>query len=387
VESVVRRTLVRIILFLAVATVIVLLVVRYMRPDPIQVAVHSVERGRVEATVANTRAGTVKACRRAMLAPQSGGQVSNLPIQEGDRVEKGSLMLELWNVDLRAQLSLAESEALAAAARAEQACLAADLAARDARRAVSLFAENVLDEQARDRAEAERDTTRAACEAARATAEEAKSRVAVARAALERTVLRAPFDGVVAELNAELGEVVIPSPPGIPTPPAVDLIEEGCLYVLAPIDEMDAQRVLAGLPARVSLDAFPGRSFAGTVRRVAPYVLDREKQARTLDVEVEIEEAGSIQNLLPGYSADVEILLERRDDVLRVPAEAVTGEGRVLRLRDGHLEELEIETGISNWRFVEVLSGLREGDRIVLSLDRPGVADGAAATPEDESVP
>lgn len=380
-----RRTLVRIILLLAVATVIVLLVVRYMRPDPVQVAVHSVERGRVEATVANTRAGTVKACRRAMLSPQSGGQVSNLPIEEGARVEKGSLMLELWNEDLRAQFSLAESEALAAAARAEQACLAADLAARDARRATSLFAEKVLGEQARDRAEAERETTRAACEAARATAEESKSRVAVARAALERTVLRAPFDGVVAELNAELGEVVIPSPPGIPTPPAVDLIEEGCLYVLAPIDEMDAQRVLAGLPARVSLDAFPGRSFAGTVRRVAPYVLDREKQARTLDVEVEIEEAGSIQNLLPGYSADVEVLLERRDDVLRVPAEAVTGEGRVLLLRDGHLEEREIETGISNWRFMEVLSGLREGDRIVLSLDRPGVADGVAAIPEDES--
>ncbi len=380
-----RRTLLRLIVLLAVATVIVLLAVRYMRPDPVRVAVQSVERGWVEATVANTRAGTVKACRRAMLAPQSGGQVSRLPVKEGARVKKGGLMLELWNEDLRAQLSLAESEALAAAAKAEQACLAADLAAREARRAVSLFAEKVLDEQARDRAEAERDTTRAACEAARATAEEAKSRVAVARAVLERTILRAPFDGVVAELNAELGEVVIPSPPGIPTLPAVDLIEEGCLYVLAPIDEVDAQRVLPGLPARVSLDAFPDRTFAGTVRRVAPYVLDREKQARTLDVEVEIEEAGSIPNLVPGYSADVEILLERREDVLRVPAEAVTGEGRVLLLRNGRLEERAIETGISNWRFVEVLSGLSEGDRIVLSLDRPGVADGAPAIPEDEA--
>jgi HlyD family secretion protein len=209
----------------------------------------------------------------------------------------------------------------------------------------------------------------------------------VARAALERTILVAPFDGIIAELNAELGEVVTPSPPGIPTLPAVDLIEEGCLYVVAPLDEIDGRSVRTGQPARITLDAFPDRQFGGTVRRIAPYVLDREKQARTLDVEVEIDDPGSIPALIPGYSADVEIILERREDVLRIPAESISGEERVLVLTDGLLEEKRIETGVANWQFVEVTSGLAEGESIVLSLDRAGVAAGARAVAEPSGAP
>ena len=65
-------------------------------------------------------------------------------------------------------------------------------------------------------------------------------------------MLTAPFDGVVAEVNAELGEYVTPSPPGIPTPPAVDLIDDRCLYVTAPIDEVDAPEIRTGMPAPFS---------------------------------------------------------------------------------------------------------------------------------------
>lgn len=351
-------------------------------PRPLFVAVRPVERGWVESTVANTRAGTVNACRRAKLAPQVSGQVKRLPVKEGDRVEQGDLLLELWNQDLRAQLSLARSEARAAEARAQQACLAAELALREADRTSRLHRDRVVDERALDRALSERDTTHAACQAARASAEEARSRVEVAQAALGRTILLAPFDGVVAELNAELGEVVTPSPPGIPTPPAVDFIEEGCMYVSAPIDEIDGRSVRVGQPARITMDAYPGQRFDGTVRRVAPYVLDREKQARTLEVEVEIDDPAAIPSLVPGYSADVEIILERRESVLRIPAEAVSGEDRVLILEDGVLQERRIETGVANWRYVEVTSGVKEGELIVLSLDRAGVEAGARAVAE-----
>ena len=377
------RSLLRRALVLIIAAIAVYATWRYLQPRPVGVVVARVERGWVESTVANTRAGTIKACRRSKLAPQAGGQVSRLPVREGDRVEEGDLLLEVWNEDLKSQLLLSESEARATTARAEQACLSAGLAVREERRLSQLYESRVIDEQALDRAQADRDTTRAACQAARATADESKSRVEVARAALERTVLRAPFDGIVAALNAEVGEVVIPSPPGIPTPPAIDLIEEGCLYVTAPIDEIDGRQVRPGQRARVTLDAFPGRSFPGTVRRVAPYVLDVEKQARTLDVEVAIDDPRSIPNLLPGYSADVEVLLERRENVLRIPTEAISGENRVLVLANGTLEEHKIERGISNWQFVEVASGLSEGEQIVLSLDRAGVKAGAMAVAEN----
>jgi HlyD family secretion protein len=376
------RTFLRPLLVLIAVAAVALGLYHYLEPAPIVVAVRAVERGTVEGTVANTRAGTVKACRRSKLAPQTGGEVERLPVKRGDHVKANAILMELWNDDLRAQLQLAESQARADTARAEQGCLAADLAAREADRMTQLFTKHVADEQSRDRAESDRETTRAACVAARASADESRSRINVAKAALERTILRAPFDGVVAEVNGEVGEVVIPSPPGIPTPPAIDLIEEGCLYVSAPIDEVDARRVTPGLPARVTLDAYPGKTLDGKVRRVAPYVLDVEKQARTREVEVNILDPRAFPDVVPGYSADVEVILDRRDDVLRVPAEAISGEGRVLVLASGRLEERAIATGVTNWQYAEVTTGLKEGDLVVVSHDRTGVVAGALAVAE-----
>ena len=211
----------------------------------------------------------------------------------------------------------------------------------------------------------------------------AASRVDVVTARLERTLLRAPFAGVVAEINGELGEFVTPSPVGIPTPPTVDLIDTSCLFISAPIDEVDAPYAKPGLPARISLDAFPDVTFPGEVRRVAPYVLDVERQARTVEIEAEIVDAEET-GLLPGYSADVEIILDSRDAVVRVPTSAVLPEGAVYVWHpDSRLMELrEIATGISNWEFTEVVDGLAEGDVIVSSIDRQGVEDGALAEPE-----
>ena len=104
------------------------------------------------------------------------------------------------------------------------------------------------------------------------------------------------------------------------------------------------------MPARISLDAFRGKTFAGRVRRIAPYVLDLEKQARTVEVEVRFAEPGGVKGLLPGYSADAVIILESRPDVLRVPAEAVLEGPKVLVLEpDGVIRERSVETGISNW--------------------------------------
>ena len=134
--------------------------------------------------------------------------------------------------------------------------------------------------------------------------------MAAARATQKRTVLRAPFAGVVARITGEVGEFTTPSPPGIPTPPAVDLIDDSCLYVTAPIDEVDVARVRVGQRASITIDAIPGRRFPGRVRRVAPYVVDFEKQARTVDVEMEFLNPEDVKALLVGYSADAEIILD-----------------------------------------------------------------------------
>jgi len=349
-----------------------------MRPQPIPVRVVEVGRGRVEATVVNTRAGTVLAVHRAKIAPPTSGQVIRLPVSEGDRVETDQVLMELWNVGIKAELALAESEARAAEARAEQSCHRADNAKRVARRKTRLLERKVVSEEDVDLAVTDAKAAEAACRASRAEADVARDRIAVKQAALERTILTAPFAGVIAEVNAELGQVVTPSPPGIATPPAVDLIGTDCPYVSAPIDEVDAPSIRTGMPARISLDAFPERTFEGRVDRIAPYVLDVEKQARTVEVEVTFSCPDLTVALLPGYSADAEIILDVHEDVLRVPSEAVIEGPRVLVLAaDGVIEERGIETGIVNWEYSEVVSGLSAGDRVVLSVNRDGVVAGA----------
>ena len=359
----------------------------WSRPEPPRVRVQTAETGPVERIVANTRAGTVTACRRARLAPGTGGQIDRLEVREGDRVAAGQILLELWNHDLQAQLLLARRESEAGEARARAACLNADNARREADRQVKLKARKMASEEAVDRALTAAQAGAAECEAARANARVSAARVGVTEAELERTRLTAPFAGVVAEVSGELNEYVTPSPPGIPTPPAVDLIDDGCYYISAPIDEVDAARVRVGQPVRVSLDAFGERSFEGRVRRIAPYVLDQEKQARTVEVEVDLDHPPEDSALLAGYSADVEIVIERKADTLRIPTAAVRQgvEPSVLVLAsDGLVAGRTISRGLSNWEWTEVVQGLAVGEQVILSVDREGVEEGARAVAEDE---
>jgi len=170
-------------------------------------------------------------------------------------------------------------------------------------------------------------------------------------------------------------------------PPAIDLIDDTCLYVKAPMDEVDAPKIRVGQTARITLDAFAKQPFPARVKRVAPYVSAVEKQARTVDVEVDFAAPEAARGLLVGYSADVEIVLDTKDQALRVPTAALLEGNRVLLFKDGTLEERKVRTGIANWEFTEVLDGLQPGDRIVTSLEKEGVKAGArvrAAEPGDE---
>jgi HlyD family secretion protein len=356
---------------------------RWTRPKPVAVAVEAIARGRVERTVANTRAGTVNACRRARLAPPLGGQIVALPVREGDRVREGQVLLELWSQEGVAQTHVAQEQAHSATLHAQEACLNAEVAEREAGRAAKLHRGGLLPDDQLDRAVSTAKTLRAACNAAGADVRQSEAGVQMARASLTRTVLRAPFDGVIAKLNGELGEFTMPSPPGIPTPPVIDLIDDRCLYVTAPIDEVDVAQVRVGQPATISIEALPGRRFPGRVRRVAPYVLDVEKQARTVDVEVELSNPADAKALVVGYSADVEIVIDAHENVVRVPTQALREGNRALVLApEGVLEERHLETGIANFAYTEVRSGLEPGQKVVVSVERQGVVPGAHAVAE-----
>ena len=375
-----RRHIHWIVLIIVIAAIAVI-VWFFTRTKPVEVVVKPVDRGIVERTVANTRAGTVKACRRAKLSPSVGGQIAKLNIREGDTVKEGELLLEIWNQDLVAEVQLAQSQAEADRARAKATCLKADVSQREANRLVKLYDKKVASEEKTDKAVTDAKALKADCNAAKASVLMSEARIGVVKANLDRTRLIAPFDGVVAEINGELSEFVTPSPIGIATPPVVDLIDNTCFYITAPIDEVDVPKIAPGMDARVSLDAFGDRRFPGKVRRIAPYVLDREKQARTVDVEVEFTMPEDIRKMLAGYSADVEIILDVRQNTLRIPTSSVLDGNRVFVYLPGDkvIKTREFKSGISNWNYTEVISGLKLNELVVTNVDTDGMKDNVAA--------
>ena len=349
-----------------------------MRPKEIEVTVAQVTRGTVEKIVANTRAGTLNACRKANLSPGIGGQISVLTVEDGDRVTEGQLLVELWNNDLKSEAALVEKEIKAAETNAAASLLQADIALREADRIQKLVKDNAISDQDVDRTATEAKVRRAAYEAAATGIAVSRARRAVINAQLERTRLVAPFDGIIAKINGELNEYVTPSPPGIATPPTVVLLDTSCFYVIAPIDEVDAPAVKINMDARVIMDAFGNKHFPARVRRIDPYVLDLEKQARTVDVEVEFERDENGEKFLAGYSSDVEIIIEVKEDVLRIPTQSLLDNNKVYvyQPQSRTLKEKIVKVGLSNWDNTQVIAGLKEGDSVVISTDRPGLEDG-----------
>lgn len=377
-----RRILISLVILVALAAAFWW----FTRPKPIAVVVREIDRGKVESSIANTRAGTVEACQRTKLSTIIGGRIEVLAVKEGDRVKKGQLLMKLWNDDQQAQSTLAQTQVVTARQRVTEACAQATNAEREAARQTSLREKGFVSSSREESARTEADARRASCEAAKADVAQFQAKVSATRVEQGRTILYAPFDGTIAKIVGEVGEYSTPSPPGVQTPPAIDLIDDSCLYIKAPMDEVDAPKITAGQPVRISLDALPKQSFAGTVKRVAPYVSAVEKQARTVDIEATFNKPDEPGKLLVGYSADVEVILAVRDDVVRVPTAALLEGGRVLVAgKDGKLEERKIKPGLANWEFTEVLEGLTAGERVVTSLERVGVKAGADYTLEEKS--
>lgn len=373
----------RLLVVAAIAGAALFLTLTRFDPDPIPVRVAAVSRGRVEATVTNSRAGTVKARRRAKLSPEIGGRVAALPHPKGERVRRGQTLLQIDDALQRARLGVAEGELATAAAQKEQACLAAERAERELARTRRLAQDGIVSTDLLDGVESAARTAQAGCHAATAAVGRTRSAVDLARTELDKTVLRAPFDGIVAEVSIEVGEWISPSPPALPIPAVIDFLDTSSIYVSAPMDEVDSARIRAGQRARITVDSHPGHSFVGKVARVARYVLDVQAQNRTVEIDVELDEPTAGEALLPGTSADAEVVLDAHEGVLRIPTSALMQGGKVLVANDRHLVERTVVAGIKNWDATEVKSGLAEGEQVVVSLDRSEVKAGARIRVEE----
>lgn len=372
----------RLISFVIIASAIALASWYYTRPKPLEVELAVIASGNVEATIVNTRAGTIKSCQRSNLAPASGGQIAKIWIKEGDHVQQGQILLELWNLDLQAQRELAQRQLTMAQERRREICILAENARRESVRTQQLVEQGFVSSQRAEDADANARARQAGCDAAISDIKRAEAQIRVAQAGIDRTVITAPFSGIIAHISGELGEFTTPSPPGIPTPPTIDLIDDSCLYVTAPMDEVDAPKIRVGQEARITLDAMPEKIFPGKIRRIAPYVTEIEKQARTVDIEVDFLHIPA-DALLVGYSADIEVVLERKDNVLRIPTQALRQNNKVWMVdAQSRLAEQQLETGLSNWSFTEIRSGLKAGDQVLISFDQDNIKAGVAVQPK-----
>lgn len=350
------------------------------RPRPIEVEVVRVTRGRVEDAVTNSQAGTVKARLRARVGAERAGLVAAIPRREGASARKGETLLQLDASTATNQLEAAERDLDAARATAEAARATATLARQQNDRTASLFKSGVVSQGEMDQSKSQVENAEAQENNAAARERRAQSAVRLAQDELAHMKVLAPFDGIVSQRMVEVGESVVPGQP------VLELVSLDHLYVSAPLDEIDIGRVKEGLPARVTLDPYRGRVWQGVLTRVSPVVNDLKEQNRTLEVEVEMKPDPSAPQPKPGTSADVEIVLDQREGVLRVPTNAVIESKRVLVLENGKAIAKPVRIGLKNWDWSEIADGLKEGEAVITSLDRQGVKEGARVAAKGERV-
>jgi HlyD family secretion protein len=284
------------------------------------------------------------------------------------------VLLELDASSARMSLELARRDRDGARAALQSMRAASTLARQEFERIEKLREQSVVSQGEMDQARSKRDAAEAELEGAKARLARAESAVRLAQDELEHLRVVAPFDGVVTARSVEVGESVVPGQ-GV-----LELTSLDRLYVSAPIDEIDIGRLATGLPARVTLDPHPGVEWRGTVTRVSAVVDEIKEQNRTLEVEVELAPDPKLPQPRPGSSADVQIILARRDSVLRVPTFAVAEGRRVLVIHGGKAVSREVQTGLKNWQWIEVRGGLAPGDVVITNLDKQGVKPGARVT-------
>jgi RND family efflux transporter MFP subunit len=344
-------------------------------PQPVETATVSLAYPSQAYTLLNAT-GYVVAQRKAAVASKATGRLEWLGVREGSQVKAGEVLARLESNDVSAQMRQAEANVKLAQANLEQ----GEAELRDATRALErsreLLAKNFVSPAAHDAAIARHDKARAALAGYQAAIAVAQAGLRKAQVAVEQTMIRAPFDGVVLTKNANVGDVITPFSSALGSQAAVvTMADMTTLEVEADVAEANLAKVRVGQACEIQLDALPGQRFRGVVQRMVPTV-DRAKA--TVLVKVRFVDADP--RVLPEMAAKVAFLEREVPEDERAPRTvvqpaALTEDGAVFVLRDGVVARVAVKTGIKIGDLIEV-SGVQPGDRVVL---RPGTGlrDGA----------
>lgn len=311
-------------------------------PPPVAVEAMAVTRGPVSATI--TAVGTLQAEESVVIRPEIAGLVTEIAFDEGRPVARGATLIRLEDSILRAELAQAEADLA--------------LAKSDYERNLDLFKKGSGSARARDQATAELEATTA--------------RVALARARLDKTRIRAPFGGLLGLRQVSVGDYVTPGQE------IVNLEDVDPVKVDFRVPEVFLSRLHAGQALSVEVDAFPGQTFTGEVYALDPRI---EAQGRSIALRARI--ANPERVLRPGLFARVTLVTAQREDALLVPEEAVFAQGDqqfVYRISDGKAALTPVRLGDRQGALVEVVEGVAAGDQVV-SAGHHKLRDGAPVRP------
>jgi HlyD family secretion protein len=325
--------------------------------------------------------GYVVAQRKAAIASKATGRLEWLGVQEGSRVETNEVIARLESQDVAAAREQAAASVRVSRAGVEQAQAELREAQRALERSRELLAQGFVSQSAHDTAIARMERAQAGLSGATASVRVAQANLRAAEVAVEQTVIRAPFDGVVLTKNANVGDTITPFSSAVDTKGAVVTIADmSTLEVEADVSESSLASVRVDQPCEIELDALPNARFPGYVSRMVPTV-DRTKAT----VMAKIRFRKLDPRILPDMSAKVAFLSEEVPPDQREPRPAVNAEAVVTRdgqqlvyeIRDGKALAVPVRTGRRLGDALELLEGPAAGAKVVL---RPGerLKDGTA---------
>jgi HlyD family secretion protein len=369
--------------------------------------VGKVERGALQAVVAAS--GTLNAVSTVQVGSQVSGQVAEILADFNSQVKKDQVIarIDAQSFELRvsqaradvdaARSAVAVAESNLAAQKAEAARVRVNLAdaERDLNRKKTLVDKNFISSAELDKAKTVYDATREQARAVEAQTRVAASQISSAQAAvkqreallrqaqvdLERTIIRAPVNGTVILRNVDAGQTVAAS---LQAPVLFTIAQDlRDMQVEAAIDEADVGRLRAGQEASFSVDAFPRRSFSGQIKQIRKSPVNVQN---VISYTVVISAANPDQALLPGMTANVRVVVDKREGVLKVPNAALRYRPAGGRLwivgENAKPVPVSVRTGLTDGTSTEVVEGpLKEGDEVVLGAETPAAAKKASGGP------
>jgi RND family efflux transporter MFP subunit len=307
-----------------------------------------------------TYTGTLEALNKINITPEVGGKIARIYVEAGDRVAKGQLLAELENESIRLQLKQAQAGvAVAQASYAD--------AMRNKERMDRLLKESAVSEQQYEKVQL-------AFDAAAAQLEQARAALNLAQYALDVSLMKAPFNGVVASKNAEVGDVINPMMGGFGggAGGVLTLMDYSTIKLAVGVSAEDIGRIRKAQEAVLRVGSLPGREFRGAVRVVN---LTADPMSKKFGVEVHV--ANPDAALRPGTFGDLVFEVESHENALVVPQRAILENSYVFVAEGGKAVRKNVKLGIENTAMIEIVAGLADGDPVVVEGNY-GLEEGAA---------